>query len=67
MSWRPFALLAIAGLTARGAHMMARPQSYVGPRWHEARDPRVVRQFGSFHLVAGTLVFAMILVQFVSE
>lgn len=67
MNWRILGMVAIAVLTVRGVHMALRPLAYVGPGKLDARNPQVARRFGIFHAVAGALVFAMILIQFVQE
>jgi len=52
--------VALGGLlVALSAYMLIRPQSQIADGRSDARDPRTVRFFGGFTLVAGTLILVI--------
>ena len=61
------ALVGICACIAWGAHMMLRPQIYLGKGTAPVTDPRVMRWFGAFFVVLGLSVAVLNLIQFVSE
>ncbi|MBX3565985.1 MAG: hypothetical protein KF730_15575 [Sphingomonas sp.] len=61
------ALLGICACIAWGAHIMLRPQIYLGKGTAPVTDPRVIRGFGAFLIVLGVSIAVLNLTQFVSE